>query len=129
MSMPANNVTDPFSIADEKLDHQSAAEKCWNENKHSRLLTVGSLRKFQQVEMEYLTKVRISNPQQFWPGFPIVYFPNLGKFYLEGDVSVFYGNLFYIMAILYSLWLFGIFFPFLVCTKKNLATLSSRSSG
>jgi hypothetical protein len=44
-------------MGDEKLDHDSAAEKCWKEHKHSRLLTVGSLRKFQHVEMEYLSKV------------------------------------------------------------------------
>jgi hypothetical protein len=36
----------------------------------------------------------------------------------------FYGHLVYFTAIWSILWLFGIFFPVLVCcTKKNLATL------
>jgi hypothetical protein len=41
--------------------------------------------------------------------------------------GIFYGNLEYFMAIWYSLWSFGIFFPFwYVWTNKNLATLPSR---
>jgi hypothetical protein len=40
------------------------------------------------------------------------------------DVGIFYGQLVYIVAIWYILWIFGLFFPVLVCCiKKNLATL------
>jgi hypothetical protein len=47
---------------------------------------------------------------------------------LEGfameDVGILYGHLVYLQLFWYVLWLFGIFFPVLVCcTKKNLATL------
>jgi hypothetical protein len=56
--------------------------------------------------------------------------PNLGKI-LKGlaieDVGIFYSHFTTIgifVVVLYILWLFGIFFPVLVCcTKKNLATL------
>jgi hypothetical protein len=45
-------------------------------------------------------------------------------------VHVFYGHLVYFVAISYILWIFGIFFPVLVCCAvKNLAApLQSRES-
>jgi hypothetical protein len=43
---------------------------------------------------------------------------------------LFYCHLVYFVAIWNSLWLFGMFFPVLVCcTKKNLATLLSLWAG
>jgi hypothetical protein len=70
-------------------------------------------------------------------GCQMVYFQtknlNLGKFWraLERKmllnymtIWIFFGHLVYFMAIWYSLYSFGIFFPFwYVWTKKNLATL------
>jgi hypothetical protein len=59
--------------------------------------------------------------------------PYLGKFLTDlqwkmlvyfRQFGIFYGFLVYFVAILYSLWLFGIYFVVLVrCAKKNLATL------
>jgi hypothetical protein len=76
-----------------------------------------------------------------WPhpiqGCQMVYFqtknPNLGKFWRVlqwQDIctlwtfGIFYSQLLYFMAIWYILWLFGIYFPVLVCCiEKNLETL------
>jgi hypothetical protein len=47
--------------------------------------------------------------------------------YIFGLFGLFYGYLGFFMTIRYILCSFGTFFPVLVsCTKKNLATLSSR---
>jgi hypothetical protein len=57
--------------------------------------------------------------------------PNLSKFWsiLQWKIllsfGLFYGHLVYLMAISYILWLYGVFFPVLVCcTKTNLAALA-----
>jgi hypothetical protein len=43
---------------------------------------------------------------------------------LEGlameDVGIFYGTLVYFVTISFNLWLFGIFFPVLVCCTKKI---------
>jgi hypothetical protein len=47
---------------------------------------------------------------------------DVGKFY--GHLVYFTAILVYFVAIWYSLWFFGLFFPVLVCcTRQNLATL------
>jgi hypothetical protein len=59
---------------------------------------------------------------------------NLGKFleglamerccYIQWPFGLFYCHLIYFVVIWYNSWLFGTFFPILVCyAKKNLATL------
>jgi hypothetical protein len=73
----------------------------------------------------------------FLPGLPDGLFSNQKSefgYNFEGlrmdYVGIFYSQLVYFVAIWYSLWLFGMFFPVLVlCAKKNLATLFSSRNG
>ena len=45
------------SIEHDRVDHSTAAEICSKEHKRSSLLTVGSLRKFLHVDVDYLAQV------------------------------------------------------------------------